>query len=97
VDVSKDDSLKVGKKFIISAGDELTITVGAAKLVMKKDGTIELNGKDFNVQASANMKLQAGAQAEIKASAKLSMEASGMAELKSAGILQVQGSLVKIN
>lgn len=97
VDISKDESLKVGKKILIDAGDELTIKVGMSKLVMKKDGTIQLNGKDFTVEASANVKMQASAMVDIKASGKLSIEASGMAEVKSSGILQVQGSLVKIN
>jgi type VI secretion system secreted protein VgrG len=34
----------VGTTYSISAGDELSITVGKSSLVMRADGTIQING-----------------------------------------------------
>ena len=96
VEISKGDTLKVTKKILIDAGDELTIKVGMAQLIMKKDGTITLKGKDVSVDAAAKLELKASAQAELKA-AKVSVEGSGMAEVKSSGVMTVKGSMVMIN
>jgi type VI secretion system secreted protein VgrG len=58
VTVSKNQTTKVGKKYAITAGDELSITVGAASLVMKKDGTVIINGKTIDLVASTHMGLE---------------------------------------
>jgi type VI secretion system secreted protein VgrG len=47
-----DLAIKTDKKAFISAADELTIKVGDAKIVMKKNGEITINGKDINVKGS---------------------------------------------
>jgi type VI secretion system secreted protein VgrG len=47
-----DLAIKTDKKALISAADELTIKVGEAKIVMKKNGEISINGKDINVKGS---------------------------------------------
>jgi type VI secretion system secreted protein VgrG len=47
-----DLAIKTDKKAVISAADELTIKVGEAKIVMKKNGEISINGKDINVKGS---------------------------------------------
>ena len=38
-----------GNDITITAGDSITLVVGESKLVMKKDGTISLNGKNLGV------------------------------------------------
>jgi len=68
VTVSKNQTTKVGKKYAITAGDELSITVGAASLVMKKDGTITINGKDISVKASGDITEKASGNIIIKGS-----------------------------
>ena len=45
-------AIKTDKKAMITAADELTIKVGEAKIVMKKNGEISINGKDINVKGS---------------------------------------------
>jgi len=57
------------KKIDITAEDELTITVGAAKLVMKKDGSILIDGKDVNTKASGKVNVKASGDVIIKGSA----------------------------
>jgi type VI secretion system secreted protein VgrG len=55
ISVAKDDSLKVGKKLMIDAGDEITIKTGDASIYMKKDGTIQISGKDITIKASGEI------------------------------------------
>ncbi len=54
-DVGKEDSLNVGKKLTINAGDEIIIKTGSASISMKKDGTIEIKGKDISVKGSGDV------------------------------------------
>ena len=66
VTISSDDSLSVGKKIVIEAGDELTITVGKAKLAMKKDGTVQINGKDITLKGSGGITIKASKDLVLK-------------------------------
>jgi len=66
--IGKDKSISAGKKMTLTSGDdfsisgakkgtiqiadELAITVGKAKIVMKKNGDITINGKKIDVKAS---------------------------------------------
>jgi type VI secretion system secreted protein VgrG len=50
IDVGKDDSLKVGDNITIDAGKQITIKTGASKIVMKSDGTIEIEGVAITIQ-----------------------------------------------
>jgi type VI secretion system secreted protein VgrG len=70
--IGKNDELKVGKVLAIEAGDEIAIKTGSASILMKKDGTITIEGKDIT----------------IKGSGKIVEEASGDMVLKGSKILQ---------
>jgi type VI secretion system secreted protein VgrG len=70
--IGKNDELKVGKILAIEAGDEIVIKTGKASILMKKDGTITIEGKDIT----------------IKGSGKIVEEASGDMVLKGSKILQ---------
>lgn len=61
-------SQTVGKTLTINAGDELVITVGAASLRMKKDGTIILKGKDITLDGSGKINVKANGDVVIKGS-----------------------------
>ncbi|MDR2153829.1 MAG: type VI secretion system tip protein VgrG [Burkholderiaceae bacterium] len=45
--IGQSKSTKVGTSYTIDVVDELVITVGKSKLIMKSDGTITLNGHDL--------------------------------------------------
>ena len=47
----------VGNRFNITAGDELSITVGKASLVMKSDGTVLINGSNFDFSATGPVQI----------------------------------------
>lgn len=55
--VGIDKSVRVGKKFDVIVGDEFTLTVGKSKLVMRSDGTVLINGVEFDFDASKHMQL----------------------------------------
>jgi len=67
-DVGKDDKLEVGKKFVLEAGDEITIKTGDASITMKKDGTIEIKGKDITVTGSGKIGIKASGDMVLKGS-----------------------------
>jgi len=50
-------SVIVGNKFNITAGDELSITVGKSTLVMKSDGTVLINGSNFDFSATGPVQI----------------------------------------
>ncbi|MGN8258691.1 type VI secretion system Vgr family protein [Pseudomonas sp. SMSB3] len=50
-------SVVVGNKFSITVGDELSITVGKSTLVMKSDGTVLINGSNFDFSASGPVQI----------------------------------------
>lgn len=66
VEVGKDETIQIGKKLMINAGDEITIVTGKAKIVMKKDGTIKLDGKDITINASGKITMKAAKDVVIK-------------------------------
>ena len=48
--ITKDDALNVGKNLVIQAADSIAITTGSASIMMKKDGTITIKGKDITIE-----------------------------------------------
>jgi type VI secretion system secreted protein VgrG len=64
--VGKDDVLQVGKKLVIDVGDEITIKTGQASIVMKKDGTITIKGKDIKIDASGKINGKASSDIVFK-------------------------------
>jgi type VI secretion system secreted protein VgrG len=66
--IGRNDSLDVGKELMINAGDSVTIVTGSASLTMKRDGTIRIEGKDINIEASNGVTIRAGGQIVINGS-----------------------------
>ena len=68
VTVGTDDALKVGKNLVIEAGDSVTIKTGAASIVMKKDGTIQIKGKNITIEGSGKINVKASGDLVMKGS-----------------------------
>jgi type VI secretion system secreted protein VgrG len=49
----------IGKTYTLDVGDELVITVGKSKFVMKSDGTITLNGHTFSLGTTSDQNFNA--------------------------------------
>jgi type VI secretion system secreted protein VgrG len=54
-EIGEKDILTVGKELFIDVGDQITIKTGDASIIMKKDGTIQIKGKDISILASGKI------------------------------------------
>ncbi len=63
-------------KVKLDASTEIALTCGAASLTMKKDGTIDLNGKDVTVKGTASAMVDGGPKATMT-SADTSIKGTG--------------------
>ncbi|RUZ32797.1 type VI secretion system tip protein VgrG, partial [Mesorhizobium sp. M7A.F.Ca.CA.001.15.1.1] len=68
ISVTGNGTIKIGKKLVIDAGDEILITTGSAKIMMKKDGTIAIEGKDISVKGSGKISIKASSDITMKGS-----------------------------
>jgi type VI secretion system secreted protein VgrG len=68
VQVSKNDELQVGKKYALGAGDEILLKTGSASILLKKDGTITIKGKDIRIEGSGAISLKASKDITLKGS-----------------------------
>jgi type VI secretion system secreted protein VgrG len=66
--VGENDSLQVGKNLLVDAGDSITIKTGSASITMKKDGTIQIKGKDITIDGSGKINVKASSDVAIKGS-----------------------------
>ncbi|OFX21925.1 MAG: hypothetical protein A2V77_20660 [Anaeromyxobacter sp. RBG_16_69_14] len=66
--VSKGDSLKVDKALQINAADQIVLESGSAKLVLKKNGDILLEGKNISLKGSGKITIDASGDVTIKGS-----------------------------
>ena len=64
--VGQNDNLSVSKKLAIDAGEEIMITTGQASIHMKKDGTIQIKGKDITVEGSGEINVKASKNITMK-------------------------------
>jgi type VI secretion system secreted protein VgrG len=64
--IGKDDGLKVGKNYIVDAGDSITIKTGSASISMKKDGTIVIKGKDITIEGGGKINAKASKDIVMK-------------------------------
>ena len=67
-DVGKDDATKVAKNWVVDAGDSVTIKTGDASITMKKDGTIQIKGKDITINGSGKINIKASSDVVVKGS-----------------------------
>jgi type VI secretion system secreted protein VgrG len=52
----------------VTAGDSISLTTGKASIVMKKDGTITINGKDIGIKGSGKITAKASGDMVLKGS-----------------------------
>ena len=52
------------KKATINASDQLTVHVGKAKIILKKNGDISIDGKKINIKGSGPIKIK-GSKVDI--------------------------------
>lgn len=103
VSISKDESISInggqtisiGKALTINAADQITLATGVSSIVLKKDGTISIQGKSISIVGTQS--IESVAQ-NIKSTADVGNKIAGtMVNLEANGIATVKGSLVKVN
>jgi type VI secretion system secreted protein VgrG len=67
-DITKNSKITVGKAFALEATDEISLTSGSASITLKKDGTIQINGKDVTIEGSGKVNVKASSDVIIKGS-----------------------------
>ncbi len=67
-DIAGSMGVKSGKSIMIEATDDITIKVGSAAITMKKDGTINIEGKDITLKASGKLNGKADSEITFKGS-----------------------------
>lgn len=68
LDSSKDFEIASGKSLVVKAADAILLDAGAADLNLKKDGSIDLKGKDVTIRASGKINATASSDVVIKGS-----------------------------
>ncbi len=106
--IGDDDQADVGKNYILKAGDKITLETGMAKIVMSKNGDIEISGKNITVKGMANIALKATQKLEMKGmqiqgeGTQLQLKGTqtvvegAMLDLKGSAIASLKGALTKI-
>ena len=67
VQVTKEHKVQA-KKLQLIAADEISFKTGSAQIVMKKNGNIEIKGKDITVEGSGKINVKASGQLTLKGS-----------------------------
>lgn len=67
-DVTQDVGVKAGKNMVLEAADQLTLKCGKATIVLKKDGTITIDGKDITLNGSGKINVKASGDVNVKGS-----------------------------
>jgi type VI secretion system secreted protein VgrG len=57
-DVGDEMSVNVGSKLTLEAADQITLKTGSAKIIMKKNGDITIQGKKINIKGSGDVKIK---------------------------------------
>ena len=67
-DIGKNDEFKIGKAFAVAAVDEIVLKTGDSSITMKKDGTIQIKGKDIIIKGSGKINVKADSDITVKGS-----------------------------
>lgn len=66
--VDQDLTVTVGRKLRIEAADSLELVVGKTRLLLKKDGSILIQGGRVQIEASGAVDVKAGADVKLRGS-----------------------------
>jgi type VI secretion system secreted protein VgrG len=78
----------VGKEKTVTVGTTYTLTCGDAKITLKKNGDIEIQGKQIKIDGSGPVKVHGS---------KLEVESDGTVKVQASGSVKVTGGTVDIN
>ena len=73
LNVSEDGAILVSKHLSLTGGEQIVLKSGDASITMKKDGSIEIKGKDIKIDGSGKIVATAGSDFVIKGSSKVTI------------------------
>ncbi|MEL1265702.1 type VI secretion system Vgr family protein [Pseudoxanthomonas putridarboris] len=94
--IGGDDTLKVGRTLRIEAGSEIELVTGAARLVMKRTGEIELSGTRLTFDGQVSVDMNAGVMTNIGAGANLTIKSNAalLVNANAAAVVRSMGGLL---
>lgn len=66
ISIGENQTIQVGKNLTIEVGDQIVIKTGKASITMKKDGTIQVSGKDITINGSGKIDVKASKNITMK-------------------------------
>jgi type VI secretion system secreted protein VgrG len=99
-DVTGEDAL-TAQSYKLKAQQEISFEVGAAKILMKSDGTVEISGVNVTVKGNNSVTIDGG-QTAVKGvqldmtGKKTTVDGAAQLDLSSTGVASLKGSLTKI-
>ena len=95
---------EIGKTLLVDVGDEITFVTGQSKIVMKKNGDIEITCKNLTVKANSAIKLNAIKEVKIEGqmevgvkSLKVTVEGTTEVGIKSSVSTKVEGTMLDLS
>jgi type VI secretion system secreted protein VgrG len=64
--IGENQTIQVGKNLTIEVGDQIVIQTGKASITLKKDGTIQISGKDITINGSGKIDVKASNNITMK-------------------------------
>ena len=92
-DVGRDDTLKVGRRLRIEAGEEIELVTGAARIVMKRSGEIQIIGSTLGLQGAGAINLICGGAASITSGATVTVNATATIAVTAGAALMLSSTL----
>jgi type VI secretion system secreted protein VgrG len=94
----------IGKTLHVDVGDEITFVTGDSKIVMKKNGDIDITCKNLTVKASSAINLKADKEVQISGqqevgvkSMKVMVEGTTQVGIKSSVSTKVEGTMLDLS
>jgi type VI secretion system secreted protein VgrG len=56
----------IHRRLMLRVADELELVCGDASLILKKDGTVRIRAKEFDISASGDATIKAGKELKLK-------------------------------
>ena len=95
--VGKSQTTNVTNNITFTAGDTITLIVGKSKLVMKKDGTIALNGQDLSTVMTGKTSIKSTKEAFIDSGKDISIKSKGKTLVNAVKDVIMKGKNIKQN
>jgi len=93
--IGDNDTTDVSKVYKLTAGDEITLVTGQSKIVMKKDGTIQISGDKITLSGTSKVEIN-GMEVKIAGSTKLDMSSDVTVQVKGTKTT-VQGTMLELS